>query len=222
MAALAIEFEWWRDPAGCDFVPAGPKPVRVHQEDLGPLVSGGAGRLVRRGGALAAYRPFEKVSGLYRLFAHSGLSVDGLAEFSCRFGPLTEEGLNPDVGDDVGVCIAHAKAMNDYLSLSPRDRVAKVSSFGERGFSWTRIDVALVVNPVTDRLQMRLSPRWLLHGLWLEFGLALSGDVQVKRCLQCGGWFEAGPGTGRREDAKFCADAHRIAFNSKKSKPGEI
>jgi len=29
-------------------------------------------------------------------------------------------------------------------------------------------------------------------------------------------FFEAGRGTGRRLDAKFCSDEHRIAFNSLK------
>jgi hypothetical protein len=33
-------------------------------------------------------------------------------------------------------------------------------------------------------------------------------------CLKCGETFLSGAGTGRRLDAKFCSDAHRIAYNS--------
>jgi hypothetical protein len=223
---LNIDFEWWSDDAGYDYVPAEPGWA-----ELGPLEklfsSGRLGgkegdrpdRIIRRGGKLIAYRPFEKVNGLYRIFANIGTTTDGLLEFIHRFGPLTQEGLDPTIGDEVPLVLSHASTMAALLAYSPEGRVSFLSQF-EKGLSWTRIDVGLVVNPFTGKPQITLKPPWLLHGLWLEFGQALSGDVSIKKCAHCGGWFEVGPGTGRREDAKFCCDDHRIAFNSRKRSKG--
>jgi hypothetical protein len=60
----------------------------------------------------------------------------------------------------------------------------------------------------------------LLNALWFEAGEFLTRDAQVRECMYCGGWFETGPGIGRRADAKFCSDEHRIAFNSLKRSQG--
>lgn len=40
------------------------------------------------------------------------------------------------------------------------------------------------------------------------------GGIKGKQCRHCNEWFEAGPGTGRRVDAEFCSDEHRIRFHS--------
>jgi len=46
---------------------------------------------------------------------------------------------------------------------------------------------------------------------------ALNRVFRNKRaCAHCGAMFEAGRGAGRRADAKFCSDEHRVAFNSLK------
>lgn len=43
--------------------------------------------------------------------------------------------------------------------------------------------------------------------------------TKVCTCLHCGSYFQAGPGTDRRLDAKFCSDQHRKDFNSLKRTP---
>jgi hypothetical protein len=224
---LNIDFEWWSDEAGYDFVPAEPGwaglgPLEKLMTSSG-MLDGEKGdlpdRIIRRGGKLIPYRPFEKVNGLYRVFANIGTTIDGLLEFIRRFGPLTQGGLDPTIGDEVAVGLNHASTMLELLSCSPEGRVSYLSQF-EKGLSWTRIDAGLVVNPFTGKPQITLKPPWLLHGLWLEFGQALSGEVSIKKCAHCGGWFEVGPGTGRREDAKFCCNDHRVVFNSRKRSKG--
>jgi hypothetical protein len=224
---LNIDFEWWSDDAGYDYVSA--EPGWVAMSPLDKLTSSGLlggkngerpDRIIRRGGKLIAYRPFEKVNGLYRIFANKGTTVAGLLEFIHRFGPLTQGGLDATIGDEVPFLVNHASAMAALLAYSPEGRVSYLSQF-EKGLSWTRIDVGLVVNPFTEKPQITLKPSWLLHGLWLELGQALSGDISIKNCAHCGGLFEVGPGTGRREDAKFCCDDHRILFNSRKRKQRE-
>jgi hypothetical protein len=169
------------------------------------------------------YRPFDKVDGLYRIFAHLGTTAEGLLDFVNRFGPLTDEG-NRETGEEVPFAFSAAGAMCEVLSCPMTEQAAYFSRFGDKGLAWSRIDVALAFNPVTGKPQFRLTPPMLVNALWLELGQALSSDASIRNCLHCGGWFEAGPGTGRREDAKFCSDAHRIAFNSRKRgkvRPGD-
>jgi hypothetical protein len=226
---FSIDFEWLRDDAGYRYVPAAPGDAVCSVEgalgDLLPLSLGGEpsrrNRIVRRGGQLLPYRPFEHTGGvLHRIFVNLGNSVEGLLEFFTRFGPLTQEGLDPNCGEDIRFALSAAEAMRDLLSCSVRERAIYVSRFGEKGVAWSRIDVALTFNPMTNKPQFRLTPPTLVNALWLELGQALSSDASIRNCLHCGGWFEAGPGTGRREGAKFCSDAHRIAFNSRKRSKG--
>ncbi len=224
-AVFSIDFEWWRDDAGYDYVPAAPGAPHGSIEDaladLLPLGQGGEpnrrDRIVCRGGELVSYRPFEHTGGmLHRIFAARGNSVEGLLEFYTRFGPLTQQGFDPNCGEDIRFAVSSATAMHDVVSNSPQDRAQYFARFGDKGLAWSRIDVALAFNPLTGKPQFRLTPPTLINALWLELGQSLSSDASIRNCLHCGGWFEAGPGAGRREDAKFCCDAHRIAFNSRK------
>ena len=192
---------------------------------IAPLIQSGSplagrpARIVPCGGKLVPCRPFDKADGLYRIFANLGRTAEGLLDFVNRFGPLTDEG-NRETGEEVPFAFCEADAMREVLSCPMTERAAYFSRFGDKGLAWSRIDVALAYNPVTGKPQFRLTPPMLVNALWLELGQALSSDASIRDCLHCGGWFEAGPGTGRREDAKFCSDAHRIAFHSRKRGKG--
>jgi hypothetical protein len=88
--------------------------------------------------------------------------------------------------------------------------------------SLVSIDLAFIWDPV------KRAPRWsfatycLHNALWLQFGQAMMREGQLRLCPHCGDWFETGFGTGRRKDARFCCDEHRVTFNNlKRSKKGE-
>jgi hypothetical protein len=65
-------------------------------------------------------------------------------------------------------------------------------------------------------LELRITPPNLLAALQFQLFQKLSGDTVGKFCPHCGEWFEVGPGSDRRFDAKFCSDRHRVLFNSAK------
>jgi hypothetical protein len=228
-AVFSIDFEWWRDDAGYRYVPAAPgnpEPSEMSPlyQIIAPLIRSGGrpARIVPCGGKLVPYRPFDKPIGLYRLFANWVRTGERLLDFVNRYGPLTADG-NRETGEETIFALTAASSMRDILAYSVDERAAYFSHFGDEGLAWSRIDVALAFNPTTSKPQFRLTPPMLVNALWLELGQAVSSDASIKNCLHCGGWFEAGPGTGRREDAKFCLDAHRIAYNSRRrgrGKPG--
>lgn len=223
--SYSIDLEWLRDDAGYQLLPAAPAPDDAprHLLDLLPLSSGGNpalhDRIVRRGGKLVPYRPFQVTSGLYRIFVGCCVSIEGILDFYTRFGPLTAAGNAPDMGDDLLFIRSNADTLGELLLCSPDERISRVARFSN-GLKWSRIDMELAINPATGKPQFRYGPPSLHNALWLEFGQVLTSGATMRVCEHCGTWFEAGPGTGRREDAKFCSDEHRIVFNSRKRGKG--
>src|SRR5262249_24745568 len=74
----------------------------------------------------------------------------------------------------------------------------------------------LAPDPTTGAWRMKLQPPSLLDAIWLQLGQAITSNADLRSCVHCGNWFEAGGRSGRRADAKFCSDACRINYNSVK------
>jgi hypothetical protein len=222
---FSIDFEWAVDETGYDWVEGGPAESLDEESVIAVAVSALHGRpirpdrIVRRGGNLKTNRPFEQVPGLFRLFSKLATTPEGLLEFVTRFGPMLPHGNRQD-GEDSLTGLSAAQTMSELLQDYAQDPRTCFLRFGEQGLGWSRIDVYFAFNPVTGRPQFKFTPPSLLHALWFELGEFLARDAQVRECLHCGGWFETGPGTGRRADAKFCSNDHRIAFNSLKRGQG--
>jgi hypothetical protein len=66
--------------------------------------------------------------------------------------------------------------------------------------------------------RFKIVPTDLMQALWFQLGHVLASNVKMGTCLLCGQLFEAGAG-GRRADAKFCSDDHRVLYNSLNRKP---
>ena len=176
-------------------------------------------RIKRRGGKLDFYRPFELGPAPYKHFANV-TNADELMEFVNKFGPLTTAGVKPDVGDRIPQLLAHAYAMQEMLKAAARNDKSEISIARHTVMPFARLDVDLVFDPAVQRLQLQIKPPSLLEALWLSLAQGLSSQGNLSQCRQCAVWFETGPGTGRRLDAKFCSDEHRIAFNSLKRSKG--
>jgi hypothetical protein len=56
----------------------------------------------------------------------------------------------------------------------------------------------------------------LMSGLFWQLINSKRAGAQYRSCQYCGKIFEVGVGSGRRADAKFCSDEHKIEFNSRK------
>jgi len=226
---LSIDFEWLVDEAGYEWVQGVPVDGSIGPDEelrgvelLSAL--GGkpirANRIRRRGGTLKARRPFEKIDRmLFRIFASQGSNRDGLLDFVCRFGPMSEEG-NRDDGEQAIIGLAAAAAMFEVLQAYSDDPRNWFSVYARKEFYWSKMDVKLERNPMTGKPQFRFVPSTFLDALWLELGQTLTSDAQLRNCRQCGIWFPTGPGTGRRADSTFCSDGHRIRFHSlRRSQP---
>jgi len=182
------------------------------------------GRIVGKGGPKRQMR-LKEFPHLYLEFAKAQ-SPDQLLNFVSRFGRLTHD---PE-GDNVRSLLQGTKTMSKTLELLrgvignlpkwPRGRTFEyeVPSLGGKIVGGIPIKgqlaASLVPDPMTGTWQLQLSPPTLLDAVWLQFGQALASNAQLRQCDHCGKWFEAGIGTGRRADAKFCSSECQIDHKS--------
>ncbi|HKR83925.1 MAG TPA: hypothetical protein VJS37_07085 [Terriglobales bacterium] len=198
MAALPlIQLDWWKDPKGYHLA--------------------GSGRVVVRNGnlrdKLVHCEPLAGSQTLFLIFATEATTPEGVLDFVEKYGPLTIYGN--DKGDAVGEVIRRAETMRDtlkWMAAHPQRRMSRETFFGPG----IHLHACLEWDRRSRSPEWRFRPTTLADGLWLQFAQSVTRGVQLRTCMHCGDLFEAGLGTGRRLDAKFCSDEHRIAFNSLK------
>jgi hypothetical protein len=181
-------------------------------------------RLGRDKDPLEPCRSLDQTPDLFLIFAKTAINAEGVLNFIQKYGPLTFQGNIADQGERTYGIITYAGWMRTLLEANrlqrppdiekiwggmpplPGDELAPAAKF-QAGVTW---------NSETRCLEWQFRPASLLDGLWLQFNQALMRDAKLEKCKGCGAFFEAGTGTGRRLDALFCCDEHRIAFNSLK------
>ncbi len=226
---LLIDFEWQRDEAGYE-VRAGrlwlfhdehyPRPKTEVQRDSKLFKTDRdffSRRIFRRGGKLIRYRPFDGEKPLCLIFAYIETPERAL-DFVTMYGPLIEESHPQDEGLPVALFLDHAQEMRDILLR----RAKGLAPFGplQRDRLLTSLDLKVCHDPLSNDIQMRMVPTSLLQGLQVQLAQVLSAGT-LRECALCSMVFPAGPGSDRKLDAKFCTDAHRIAFNSRRRKTKE-
>jgi hypothetical protein len=215
MSDFLRDFEWRRDIKGYQLETFDQKVFPMgNAAGLGRWSRGENQFVVRRkGGQLRVYRPLAEVDTLYLIFATLRTSEDVL-NFVKRFGSLTRYGENLMAGDIVGVVLGQAALFRDWLGAGNENRAVLAKRVNQR---LNAISGGLSTSLVVDAkgmVRLQVTPSDLLDGIWLQLALKLTGQTTIRACLHCGHLFEAGIRSGRRADAKFCSDEHRIAFNS--------
>jgi hypothetical protein len=195
MPELSLDFKWYRDPKGYRLIEAKPTGLRRGQSMLDWVIrEEHFARIVRNGGKLQSYRPFDVSPKLFRIFIDKAKSESGVYDFVKRYGPLTYNGLKGR-GEIVEEIMASAEDMSQAISgriLAMRLNPLNVSIMTEGG-----------------KLRLKLSPACLLDALWLQLAQAKDDRAGPRQCEQCGTMF-----MGRRADARFCSDDCRIKRNS--------
>ena len=193
MLELTLSFTWYKDAKGYQLVPGEPLRLRPGQSILDVKSSDihlAQPRIVRLGGKLQSYQPFEKVSRLHDQFLDMATTESGVLKFIQAFGPLTQDGLRGE-GEDVQNVIDQAESMSEVLRggiiAMPLNRL-----------------IASIEADRSNGVSLKVRPACLLDALWLEVAKAKSVS-KVRECRQCGEPFGAGRGTKRRADAKFCS-----------------
>jgi len=221
MAEFLVEFEWFKDPSGYELLeavaprPWVPKPVKTIVGEMmmmepGLLTqdSGQPQKIKRKGGELKRYSPLDKYNSLCLTFCQYVQDAKSLFEFVNEFGPLTQYGLEQEYGEEVAPILVHADSM--------RSRSTKTALFDAGGLYLQSPRLALIPDEKNKTFRLQISPKNLLDALWLQFAQLCQENIAFRTCEYCGDLFSAGPGTGRRYDAKFCKPPHQVAFHSRR------
>jgi hypothetical protein len=156
----------------------------------------------------------------FRVFASIAGSPEGALDFVQRYGPVAS--YAEVVADIVGSVTQNARAMRRLLDAMTGPRWMSAELEDELAMaSLGTIDFGFVWDPTRKAPAWSFLPVSLRDALWLQFGQAAMRGAELRACLHCGNWFEVGVGTGRRVDAKFCSDEHRVTFNSLKRSKGK-
>jgi hypothetical protein len=193
------DFSWSRDPGG----------YRLWND-------GGVQRVSRSGAPTEPYKPFEHHENLLGEFASMRQSPEGVLDFVRKFGPLTVEGMDTSKGEDIAGALQQVRLLSKVLRAAKHEHYPLVMPKEPKSVSL----IIKIGDAGPEGLFLKLEPQTLLDAIWLHLAQVLSGDGEIRHCLHCGVWFVAGAQSGRRQDAKFCSDEHRVAFNNQRRTAG--
>ena len=162
-------------------------------------------RLFPIGGKLVTCNPVEQFDRLFIEFGNVK-TPEGLGAFANRFGPLTAAGNDASRGESVDMLLEQAQHMKRLSEPLKRQRGAGPMLAGPTGFLG-RVEVSLALDQHLRSI-LRFTVPDLLTALWLQFGQAMSGGVEMRSCQRCNALFQVGPGH-RRRDATFCSPGHK-------------
>lgn len=222
---MLSDFEWFLDSKG--YAPRESVETEVvGWTSVGPmrlpeLASLRRLRIVGRGGKKLTYRPFKSFPSMCTQFARLKTPND-LLGFIEKFGLLRadyfigerEPNASSGKGENVDRALAVAKTFRILMTAKTRGPAALREAM--RNNQGPLLGAAQVVlrSDHANGARIAIEANSLLDGMWLQLGQKLAGNVTFRSCLQCDDWFEAGPGKGRRLDAKYCSDNHRIEYHS--------
>jgi hypothetical protein len=215
-----ISFIWQKDSAGYELTPGLERLPESEEVDdlLGPSAVKRA-RVVPRGGQLITYEPplgmDEEEGGqpLYLRFANL-LTAEDVLRFIEAYGLLAGKR-----SDEIWHVLWQAAAFRSYLRRDEK-RLASWVGMKKEGMRLARLDLVLARDRTTGDLRLQYQPPTLLAALWLQLGRRLTHERALRDCRHCGELFETGPGTGKRMDASFCSEAHRMLYHSRKRSKG--
>ena len=138
--------------------------------------------LMPQGWTTTHYRPLEEHPALFREFADTKCSPEGVKVFADKYGYLTNAGMLSPVTPWYREIRKMRLALDWWERGSRRkDLTSLVRVFNEQTQGKTSVKLEQARH--SGRLDFYLVPDSLLMALWLQFGQTVSGNVQMKRCL---------------------------------------
>lgn len=176
-----------------------------------------------RGGPLRYYWPMDE-DGLWRQFAESCNSIEGVLRFVAQFGRLGR--VEPERFD---IILSNAEFLRLIAGrLDAGDRASAATLFTQGGLPNLK-EAILWSNEKPEVFEFRLIPLSLRDALLHQAGEAITGNRRFRRCRNesCPNWFRLGhranTGEGRRTYTarrEFCSDRCRVASARRHKKEG--
>jgi hypothetical protein len=219
MSGIEIELDWYKDAAGYELKNYGKHGAKISRKG-GPLVPT---HPLRNDRVFTAFANVTSAEGLLNFVNNYGLLNDyesSAIAASVRFadGAFTENLDYPEkmAGEDVDEHLSSARQFREFLKWTGRRGRARsdLSEWIEDELLNSSLaNVRFTFDP-RKGFQIVLAADTLMHGLLLQLANSVTGG-KYNACRMCGQVFEVGPRAGRRTDAKFCSDEHRMVYNSR-------
>jgi hypothetical protein len=189
-----IDFRWWRCVDG----------YRLRFDEANP-----SGLIEAVSEQLERYRP-EAFPALFRHFADTPPTGRGMLHFADRFGLLGAIRLGPFLSIDLAGTLERQRVLRRAIKLFEAGDFSGLAEYYNQNVPGGRIQVELRAQP-TGKIAPVFVPQSLIAFLWLQFALHAASEAKLFRCERCGTPFRVGTGTGRRDTAKFCSNACKVA-----------
>jgi hypothetical protein len=187
----------------------------------------------RRGGELVPIYPMRN-DRAFKVFSNVSTPTDLVEFMNCygllnsfnSFGPayfrgdsgklFPIKGAPEPSGEDVRQHLEAAGVFREILGARPRRPPSQGSAAWIENACSEGIGEIQMIFDKHGSLRPVLKPTSLINGLIWQLINSLRAGALYRSCQQCGVIFQVGVGSGRRADAKFCTDEHKILFNSRK------
>jgi hypothetical protein len=189
--------------------------------------------IARRGGELV---PIYPLRGGFAFKAFSNVSTPkDLVEFMNGYGFLKNvnslgpsffrfesgkfyaiKGAPEPSGEDVRGHLESAGFFREIIGAKPRRALSRGAGAWVENLGSDGIGEIQMLFDKHGSLQPVLKPTSLMCGLFWQLINSIRAGAQYRSCQYCGVIFQVGVGSGRRADAKFCSDEHKIEFHSRK------
>jgi hypothetical protein len=173
------------------------------------------------------YRPLE-IPGLYSIFADAPATPEGMRLFANRFGLLTfgEPHINPGGAPKaqmvpVSDMLAEHWALRQAIELHTAGRDHELARYWNARRNPVLAQVRLN-SALEGRIEFSLTPPSLVQAMWMQFASDACSGARLYRCERCGKPFSVGTGTGRRNTAKYCSNACKVAVYQQRKRAEEV
>ena len=186
----------------------------------GAMISrhGGYDSIVRKGGPMSEYEPLQ-VPGLWRRLAETKKTPQGALDFVGKYGFLHRKNVKAETFADIKEAIETARVLsvlydkNDWVRVADRlNEASRDSLFSLGGIG--RLGIVFHAEQGAERPDLKFRPGSLWSAILVQYLDDMSGGAKMRKCIGpgCPEWFKFGPGTGRRETARYhsptCQQAH--------------
>jgi hypothetical protein len=217
---LVDDFEWTRCRYGYRL--SGAHKSRAHKKSGRKWFTAGSGSGIEiRKSGIERYR-LKNFPVLFETFAKAKPTPAGILKFCQAFGLLRErqeEGttrlvVSIDEQLEDHAALRHAVAL--WKNGKSSDLIRFCNARARNAHTQPRMRVELQLAG-TDEYQFRLVPTNLIDAMWAQFMLHACSKALLFQCAHCHKPFQVGTGTGRRQTAKYCSNACKVAaFKARK------
>jgi hypothetical protein len=226
-----VDFEWWRHSDGYELDSAPTPPPRRRPRwwpkrmvDVRPQYERTFERyrhyaIRSKSGRLEPYRPLNEFPALFDIFSRKPRTPKGMLDFCNKFG-LLEGHYRNVTGKLINVATAcnpmlyHHSLMHEAVLAFELKQVDKAITLCN-SYSLAKGAIRLHRNS-NGAISIALLPENLIQAMWIQLALHIASGTRLLQCEHCSTPFIVGTGTGRRNTAKYCSNACKLAAFKKR------